>query len=184
MGKDGLQNFPLNRSLRASANDGNGHVSEIVTKELDQPQAARPRSLMPDPNTVTEYPGMVATMTMLRFIRTFDVAKTMAPGCGTRRSKAGIIAGSRSTAPADASTVAGPSASTQLMVRTMAEDRVEEFLGDLRSLEASQPSIDQRRHCSSSKGGVPCEPGGQLPSHRPLPEQATRCDRPGADRKT
>ena len=132
MGKDGLKNFPLNRYV--VSRDGNGNILEIVTKELIN------RKILGEelPESSPNLPN--------------DSGQTSSNGddvevytCVKMDSKSGrwewhqevfdkIIPGSRSTAPKNAS--------PWLVLRFNTVDgedygrgRVEEFLGDFRSLE-------------------------------------------------
>ena len=137
MGKDGLKNYPLNRYV--VNRDGNGNVLEIVTKELISRQVLGEELPTPQPN---------------------DVAgkKTGSDGddvevytCVKLDSKSGrwvwyqeaddkILPNSRSTAPKNAS--------PWLVLRFNTVDgedygrgRVEEFIGDLRSLEGLSQAL-------------------------------------------
>jgi hypothetical protein len=137
MGKDGLKNYPLNRYV--VNRDGNGNVLEIVTKELISRQVLGEELPTPHPN---------------------DVAgkKTGSDGddvevytCVKLDSKSGrwvwyqeaddvILPNSRSTAPKNAS--------PWLVLRFNTVDgedygrgRVEEFIGDLRSLEGLSQAL-------------------------------------------
>ena len=137
MGKDGLKNYPLNRYV--VNRDGNGNVLEIVTKELISRKVLGEELPTPQPN---------------------DVAgkKTGSDGddvevytCVKLDSKSGrwvwyqeaddkILPNSRSTAPKNAS--------PWLVLRFNTVDgedygrgRVEEFIGDLRSLEGLSQAL-------------------------------------------
>ena len=132
MGKDGLKNFPLNRYV--VSRDGNGYVCEIVTKELIS------RKLLnldpePDPKTVTGRDGG-DDAEVYTYVRREDNGSWV----WHQEVEGGIIAGSRSTAPADAT--------PWLVLRFNSVDgedygrgRVEEFLGDLRSLESLSQAL-------------------------------------------
>ena len=133
MGKDGLKNFPLNRYV--VSRDGNGYVCEIVTKELVN------RKLlgidpMPDPNTVSGKGNNDGDAEVYTYVRRQDNGGWV----WHQEVDDMIIEGSRSTAPKDAS--------PWLVLRFNAVDgedygrgRVEEFLGDLRSLEALSQAL-------------------------------------------
>jgi len=133
MGKDGLKNFPLNRFV--VSRDGNGYVCEIVTKELVN------RKLlgidpMPDPNTVSGKGNNDGDAEVYTYVRRQDNGGWV----WHQEVDDKIIEGSRSTAPKDAS--------PWLVLRFNAVDgedygrgRVEEFLGDLRSLEALSQAL-------------------------------------------
>ena len=133
MGKEGLKNFPLNRYV--VSRDGNGYVCEIVTKELVN------RKLlgidpMPDPNTVSGKGNNDEDAEVYTYVRRQDNGGWV----WHQEVDDKIIEGSRSTAPKDAS--------PWLVLRFNAVDgedygrgRVEEFLGDLRSLEALSQAL-------------------------------------------
>ena len=138
MGKEGLKNFPLNRYV--VNRDGNGNVLEIITKELISRKVLGKELPTPKPN----HPG--------------DDCKTSSYGDDVEvytyvkmDSKSGrwvwhqeceekILPGSRSTAPKNAS--------PWLVLRFNTVDgedygrgRVEEFIGDLKSLEGLSQAL-------------------------------------------
>ena len=133
MGKDGLKNFPLNRYV--VNRDGDGNVLEIVTKELisrkvlglDLPKPSTPNppndeSAGSEGDDVEVYTCVKLDSKSGRWVWYQEVFDK-------------IIPGSRSTAP--------KSASPWLVLRFNTVDgedygrgRVEEFVGDLKSLEA------------------------------------------------
>ena len=139
MGKEGLKNYPLNRYV--VNRDGNGNVLEIVTKELidrqilgfEQPKEYEPNSPndegrgSSDGDDVEVYTCVKLDAKSGRWVwhqEAFDK----------------IIPGTRSTAP--------KSASPWLVLRFNTVDgedygrgRVEEFLGDLRSLEGLSQAL-------------------------------------------
>ena len=133
MGKDGLKNFPLNRYV--VSRDGNGYVCEIVTKELAN------RTLLgivpdPDPTTSVGKGNNDEDAEVYTYVRRQDNGGWI----WHQEVDDMIIEGSRSTAPKDAS--------PWLVLRFNAVDgedygrgRVEEFLGDLRSLEALSQAL-------------------------------------------
>ena len=133
MGKDGLKNFPLNRYV--VSRDGNGYVCEIVTKELVN------RKLLgidpvPDPNSVSGKGNNDQDAEVYTYVKRAEGGTWI----WHQEVDDMIIEGSRSTAPADAS--------PWLVLRFNAVDgedygrgRVEEFLGDLRSLEALSQAL-------------------------------------------
>ena len=137
MGKDGLKHFPLNRYV--VNRDGNGNVIEIVTKELINRKVLGAELLEPDPNTVVDnHTGS-------------DDDDVEVYTCVKLDDKSGrwvwyqevdgkIIPGSRSTAPKNTS--------PWLVLRFNTVDgedygrgRVEEFLGDLKSLDALSQAL-------------------------------------------
>ena len=131
MGKDGLKNFPLNRFV--VNRDGNGNVLEIVTKELISRKLLGKAVKEPQPNSPTD-----ASKNMDDDVEVYTYVKL--------DEKSGrwvwhqecfdmILEDSRSTAPKNAS--------PWLVLRFNSVDgedygrgRVEEFLGDLKSLNA------------------------------------------------
>ena len=131
MGKEGLKNFPLNRFV--VNRDGNGNVLEIVTKELISRKLLGKAVKEPQPNSPTD-----ASKNMDDDVEVYTYVKL--------DEKSGrwvwhqecfdmILEDSRSTAPKNAS--------PWLVLRFNSVDgedygrgRVEEFLGDLKSLNA------------------------------------------------
>ena len=138
MGKDGLKNYPLNRYV--VDRDGNGNILEIVTKELIDRKVLGVELPEPHPNSPNDE-GPTS-------LKGDDVEVYT---CVKLDSKSGrwvwhqevhdmIIPGSRSTAP--------KSASPWLVLRFNTVDgedygrgRVEEFVGDLRSLEGLSQAL-------------------------------------------
>jgi len=133
MGKDGLKHYPLNRYV--VDRDGNGNVIEIVTKELINKNLL-PKEVMKEPRPVMdesfshENDAEVYTHVRLdnnRWLWHQEVYGKKIPG-------------SESKAPADAS--------PWLVLRFNSVDgenygrgRVEEFLGDLKSLDGLSQSL-------------------------------------------
>ena len=133
MGKDGLKNFPLNRYV--VSRDGNGYVCEIVTKELVNRKLL---GIVPDPDPTTS----VGKGNNDEDAEVYTYVRRQYNGGWIWHQEVDdmIIEGSRSTAPKDAS--------PWLVLRFNAVDgedygrgRVEEFLGDLRSLEALSQAL-------------------------------------------
>tara|TARA_R100001594_G_scaffold24246_1_gene47445 strand:- start:1325 stop:2893 length:1569 start_codon:yes stop_codon:yes gene_type:complete len=137
MGKDGLKNYPLNRFV--VNRDGNGNVLEIVTKELISRKVLGVELPDPEPNDVAgKRTGS-------------DGDDVEVYTCVKLDEKSGrwvwyqeaddmILPGSRSTAPKNAS--------PWLVLRFNTVDgedygrgRVEEFIGDLRSLEGLSQAL-------------------------------------------
>ena len=138
MGKEGLKNYPLNRYV--INRDGNGNVCEIVTKELVSRRVLGEDLPMPLPNSPgddgyktgsDDHDVEVYTYVRLdengRWIWHQEVDKMILPG-------------SRSTAPKNTS--------PWLVLRFNTVDgedygrgRVEEFLGDIRSLEGLSQAL-------------------------------------------
>jgi len=137
MGKDGLKHFPLNRYV--VNRDGNGNVLEIVTKELISRKVLGTELPDPEPNNVAG--GNSGS----------DGEDVEVYTCVKLDSKSGrwvwhqeaddkILPNSRSTAPKNAS--------PWLVLRFNTVDgedygrgRVEEFIGDLRSLEGLSQAL-------------------------------------------
>ena len=138
MGKEGLKNFPLNRYV--VNRDGNGNVCEIVTKELisrkilgiDLPEAL-PNSPGDDGYKTGSDDQDVEVYT---YVRLDDNGRWI----WHQEAFDKIIPGSRSTAPKNTS--------PWLVLRFNTVDgedygrgRVEEFLGDIRSLEGLSQAL-------------------------------------------
>ena len=134
MGKDGVKHYPLNRYV--VERDGNGNVIEIVTKELINKKLL-PVDLVKDPLTVSESVSHtndceVYTHVMLqnnRWVWHQEVYDNVIPG-------------SQGKAPKDTS--------PWLVLRFNSVDgenygrgRVEEFIGDLKSLEALSQALTE-----------------------------------------
>ena len=133
MGKEGLKHYPLNRYV--VDRDGNGNVIEIVTKELINKNLL-PKELMKEPLPVMDesfsHENDVEVYTHVRLDNNRWLWHQEAYGKK--------IPGSDSKAPADAS--------PWLVLRFNSVDgenygrgRVEEFLGDLKSLDALSQSL-------------------------------------------
>ena len=138
MGKDGLKNFPLNRFV--VRRDGNGNVLEIVTKELisrqvlglDLPKPQQPNSVVDKGQGSNGDDVEVYTRVMLdsksgRWVWHQEVDDL-------------IIPDSRSTAPKKASPWL-PLRFNTVDGEDYGRGRVEEFIGDLRSLEGLSQAL-------------------------------------------
>ena len=138
MGKDGLKNYPLNRFV--VNRDGNGNVCEIVTKEL----ISRKILGMDLPESVPNSPGDDGYKTgsddqdveVYTYVRLDDNGRWV----WHQEAFDKILPNSRSTAPKNTS--------PWLVLRFNTVDgedygrgRVEEFLGDIRSLEGLSQAI-------------------------------------------
>ena len=138
MGKEGLKNYPLNRYV--VNRDGNGHVCEIVTKELISKKILGTDLPEPLPNS----PGDDGYKTgsddddveVYTYVRLDDNGRWI----WHQEVLDSIIPGSRSTAPKNTS--------PWLTLRFNTVDgedygrgRVEEFLGDIRSLEGLSQAL-------------------------------------------
>ena len=141
MGKDGLKNYPLNRYV--VERDGNGNVLEIVTKELISRQLVEGKLKEPMPNEVSAGGGLNAAFTqngtedveVYTYVRLESGRWVWHQECEDC-----ILEGSKSTAPKNNS--------PWLVLRFATFDgevygrgRVEEFLGDLKSLEALSQAL-------------------------------------------
>ena len=135
MGKDGLKNYPLSRYV--VSRDGNGNVIEIVTKELINRKVMEVDVPDPLPNT-----GIDETKTTDKDdIEVYTCVKLI-DGRWVWYQEAfdKILPGSRSTAPKNAS--------PWLVLRFNTVDgedygrgRVEEFLGDLKTVEGLSQAL-------------------------------------------
>jgi len=138
MGKDGLKNYPLNRFV--INRDGNGNVCEIVTKEL----ISRKILGIDLPESLPNSPGDDGYKTgsddqdveVYTYVRLDDNGRWV----WHQEAFDNILPGSRSTAPKNTS--------PWLVLRFNTVDgedygrgRVEEFLGDIRSLEGLSQSL-------------------------------------------
>ena len=137
MGKDGLKNYPLNRYV--VNRDGNGNICEIVTKELISRKILGEDLPVPLPNP----PGDDGTtgsgdqdVEVYTYVRLDDNGRWV----WHQEAFDNILPGSRSTAPKNTS--------PWLVLRFNTVDgedygrgRVEEFLGDIRSLEGLSQSL-------------------------------------------
>ena len=138
MGKEGLKNFPLNRYV--VNRDGNGNVCEIVTKEL----ISRKILGIDLPETLPNSPGDDGYKTGSddQDVEVYTYVRYDKNGRWVWHQEAfdNILPGSRSTAPKNAS--------PWLVLRFNTVDgedygrgRVEEFLGDIRSLEGLSQAL-------------------------------------------
>lgn len=140
MGKDGLKNYPLNRFV--VNRDGNGNVTEIITKELISKEHLKMEGLLDDPKPNApgedgEKLGKNEDLEVYTYVR---LEKESGRWVWHQEVLDKIIPGSRSTAPKNAS--------PWLVLRFNTFDgeaygrgRVEEFLGDLKSLEGLSQSL-------------------------------------------
>ena len=137
MGKEGLKNFPLNRFV--VNRDGNGNVLEIVTKELISAKVLGKEYIPePKPNSPTDNSNQgdddVEVYTYVK------LDEKTGRWVWHQECHDMIVKDTRSTAPKNAS--------PWLVLRFNAVDgedygrsRVEEFLGDLKSLEALSQAL-------------------------------------------
>ena len=139
MGKEGLKNFPLNRYV--VNRDGNGHICEIVTKELISRRILGidlPVSLPNSPGDDGHKTGSDDTdVEVYTYVR---MDESNGRWVWHQEAFDKILPGSRSTAP--------KKTSPWLVLRFNTVDgedygrgRVEEFLGDIRSLEGLSQAL-------------------------------------------
>ena len=134
MGKDGIKHYPLNRYV--VERDGNGNVIEIVTKELINKQLL-PSSIVKDPLKVNE------TTTSTNECEVYTHVKLQKNSwIWYQEVYDKVIPGTEGKAPKDTS--------PWLVLRFNTVDgenygrgRVEEFIGDLKSLEALSQAITE-----------------------------------------
>jgi len=144
MGKEGLKNYPLNRYV--VNRDGNGHICEVVTKELISRRILSqdlPELLLPQPAVNSPGDDGYKTGSDDQDVEVYTyVRKDESSGRWIWHQEAfdKILPGSRSTAPKNAS--------PWLVLRFNTVDgedygrgRVEEFLGDIRSLEGLSQAL-------------------------------------------
>jgi len=141
MGKEGLKNFPLNRYV--VERDGDGNVIEIVTKELISRQLIKGKVPDPKPNQVSAGGGLNGKTGghTNDDVEVYTHVKLKGNKWTWHQEVEGhVIGDSRSTAPKDAS--------PWLVLRFNSFDgemygrgRVEQFLGDLKSLEALSQAL-------------------------------------------
>ena len=136
MGKDGLKNFPLNRFV--VNRDGNGNVLEIVTKELIDRNILGlpvPKGKPNEPND----PGSSSTNDNDVEVYTY-VRQENGRWIWHQECEGMIIEDSRSSAPKNASPWL-PLRFNTVDGEDYGRGRVEEFLGDLKSLEGLSQAL-------------------------------------------
>ena len=139
MGKDGLKNYPLNRYV--VSRDGNGNVLEIVTKELISRKILGKELPIKKPNSVVDA-GTGSNGDDVEVYTCVKLDEKSGRWVWHQEADDMILADSRSTAPKNAS--------PWLVLRFNTVDgedygrgRVEEFIGDLKSLEGlSQAMVE------------------------------------------
>ena len=138
MGKDGLKNFPLNRFV--VNRDGNGNVLEIVTKELIDRNVlglAKPDKYK-EPNSPNDVSGLSLSdndVEVYTYVRQENGRWIWHQEC-----EGMIIEDSRSSAPKNASPWL-PLRFNTVDGEDYGRGRVEEFLGDLKSLEGLSQAL-------------------------------------------
>ena len=141
MGKDGLKNYPLNRFV--VNRDGNGNICEIVTKELISRRILSedlPEVLLPPVNSPGDDGHKTGSDDQDVEVYTYVRLDNNGRWVWHQEAFDKIIPGSRSTAPKNTS--------PWLVLRFNTVDgedygrgRVEEFLGDIRSLEGLSQAL-------------------------------------------
>ena len=144
MGKDGLKNYPLNRFV--VNRDGDGNVLEIVTKELvDRSLVEKKGITEPKPNEVSAGGGLNGRtgsavdedVEVYTYVR---LEKESGRWVWHQEAFDKVIPGSRSTAPKNSSPWL-PLRFNSFDGEAYGRGRVEEFLGDLKSLEALSQAL-------------------------------------------
>ena len=138
MGKDGLKHFPLNRYV--VNRDGNGNILEIVTKELISRKVLGFELPKKQPNSVVDEGVSGSDGDDVEVYTCVKLDSSSGRWVWYQEVNGMIIPGSRSTAP--------KSASPWLVLRFNTVDgedygrgRVEEFVGDLKSLEGLSQAL-------------------------------------------
>ena len=138
MGKDGLKNFPLNRYV--VNRDGNGNVLEIVTKELISKKilgielpASQPNSVVDESKSGSEGDDVE----VYTYVRLDDKSGRWV---WHQEALDKILPNSRSTAPKKASPWL-PLRFNTVDGEDYGRGRVEEFIGDLKSLEGLSQAL-------------------------------------------
>ena len=135
MGKDGIKNYPLNRYV--VNRDGNGNVLEIVTKELISRDVLGYDIPEPTPNTGVDdtQGGHDDDVEVYTYVKLDNGRWTWHQEVLDK-----IIQGTRSTAPKNASPWL-PLTFNSVDGEQYGRGRVEEFLGDLKSLEGLSQAL-------------------------------------------
>ena len=144
MGKDGLKNYPLNRFV--VNRDGDGNVLEIVTKELvDRSLVEKKGITEPKPNEVSAGGGLNGRtgsavdedVEVYTYVR---LEKESGRWVWHQEAFDKVIPGTKGTAPKNASPWL-PLRFNSFDGEAYGRGRVEEFLGDLKSLEALSQAL-------------------------------------------
>ena len=139
MGKDGLKNYPLNRFV--VNRDGNGNVLEIVTKELISRQVLGMPLPTPKPNAVGEdgetTGGPDEDVEVYTYVKLDDKSGRWK---WHQEVFDKVLPNSQGSAPKNASPWL-PLRFNSVDGEDYGRGRVEEFLGDLRSLEALSQAL-------------------------------------------
>ena len=144
MGKDGLKMYPLNRYVLNR--DGDGNVMEIITKEIISKKLLKnfaPTYRDPEPNPVSAGGGLGGSNDGLADDEAviFTCVKRSDRGWQWYQEVDGqVVPGSQSKAPKDASPWL-PLRLAYVDGEMYGRGRVEEFIGDLQSLEALSQAL-------------------------------------------
>ena len=142
MGKEGLKNFPLNRYV--VDRDGDGHIIEIVTKELINRELVKGQIPESKPNQVSAggglngYTGVTTQDVEIYTHVKFD--KKNSKWIWHQECEGKKLAGSQSSAPKKASPWL-PLRFNTFDGEMYGRGRVEQFLGDLKSLEGLSQAL-------------------------------------------
>ena len=138
MGKDGLKNYPLNRYV--VNRDGNGNILEIITKELIDRKVLGIEQPEKEVNRVNDEGRASSEGDDVEVYTCVKLDSKSGRWVWFQEANGQVIPGTRSTAP--------KSASPWLVLRFNTVDgedygrgRVEEFVGDLRSLEGLSQAL-------------------------------------------
>ena len=138
MSKDGMKNYPFNRFVLNR--DGEGNVTEIVTKEIINKKALGMDLPEPKPNAVGDDGPKPANSEDVEVYTYVRLEKKSGQWVWHQECMDKIIPGSRSTAPKN-SCPWFPIRFNQVDGENYGRGRVEEFLGDLKSLEALSQAL-------------------------------------------
>ena len=138
MSKDGMKNYPFNRFVLNR--DGEGNVTEIVTKEIINKKALGMDLPEPKPNAVGDDGPKTHSSEDVEVYTYVRLEKSSGQWVWHQEAYDKIIPGSRSTAPKKSSPWF-PLRFNQVDGENYGRGRVEEFLGDLKSLEALSQSL-------------------------------------------
>ena len=138
MSKEGMKNYPFNRFVLNR--DGEGNVTEIVTKEIINKKALGVDLPEPKPNAVGDDGPKPANSEDVEVYTYVRLEKKSGQWVWHQEAMDKIIPGSRSTAPKNSSPWF-PIRFNQVDGENYGRGRVEEFLGDLKSLEALSQAL-------------------------------------------
>ena len=137
MGKDGLKNYPLNRYV--VSRDGNGNVLEIVTKELISRKILGKELPIKKPNSVVDA-GTGSNGDDVEVYTCVKLDEKSGRWIWHQEADDMILPDSRSTAPKNASPWL-PLRFNTVDGEDYGRGRVEEFIGDLKSLEGLSQAL-------------------------------------------